>query len=239
MCPWAYSAVMSLTSLAQRIGLTQPDFHGDRAKEPQKTVKDPRVLTELGHSVTQAGARWKKEKKNLPQQTVVTGSPFGSPSPDASKPRSPASSITKRNMARLLGWERVLSGRQLGLLGQADRSAASRRVPAARSREAAAPGISRQDPDRLQVRHLKIRPRQAKSGSLTCRAPCPTTPLELSDPAGSTWSSSLTKLSLRVDEPERTHLLCALYQTLLGALKDERVICELKTIRTQTHIHIY
>lgn len=48
---------MSLTSLAQRIGLTQLDFHGDRAKEPQKTVKDPRVLTELGHSVTQAGAR--------------------------------------------------------------------------------------------------------------------------------------------------------------------------------------
>lgn len=50
--------LLNLTSLAQRISLTQPGFQGDRAKDPpQKIVKDPRVLTELGHSSTQAGAR--------------------------------------------------------------------------------------------------------------------------------------------------------------------------------------
>lgn len=56
----------SPASLLRQDARTQPSFQGDRTKETTRHAR-PLVFIELGHSLTKAGRRWKKEKKSLPR----------------------------------------------------------------------------------------------------------------------------------------------------------------------------
>lgn len=80
----------------------------------------------------------RRERKTVSQTPCNKVSP-ALPGPEASKPRSPASSSRRRSMAWLLGSGSGLSRRQLGALGNAAAAAHPRALVGRRSREVAAP----------------------------------------------------------------------------------------------------